>query len=111
MGKLNIPLDVKNKLENVLGAKMTDINETNTAPAPKWDSKKTITPPAPPPPPPPNIPFQETPSLNSPIKEEKRRDIIKKSSKIEEAIEFFGYSVILGIGVSFGVKIGLILFY
>ena len=109
MGKLNIPLDVKNKLENVLGAKMNNIAETNTAPAPKWESKKTITPPAPPPPP--NIPFQETPSLNSPIKEERKRDIIRKSSKIEEAIEFFGYSVILGIGVSFGVKIGLLLFY
>lgn len=116
MGKLHISDDLKSKLDRVLGLKMDDKKQDiNTGPAPRWEGnqEKRKLPPPPPPPPPP-IPVkkeEEEDDFMTAVSSLKPRKRKKKKKKVNPIIVVFGGSVLVGIGLTLGFKLGKIIFY
>jgi len=107
MGKIHVSEDLKCKLDKVLSVKKIDNqpNETAIGPAPKWKNEimanSVIN------------PLEEIilPKLNlikEPINNEKKNNIF---NYFEWAKIVFFTSFIGGIGLTFGIKIGRIIFY
>lgn len=108
MGKLNISDDLRGKLDNVLGTKMGDVknNQPAIAPAPKWINEKPIK-------------SEEREIVcksveNNIYKNEEREIIYKKKRKknyLKKKLILFSDSIIVGMGILLGLKIGTLLFY
>lgn len=108
MGKLNINNDLIKKLNNVLSIKQNDIQSTNSGPAPKWTSTADTDPPSPKlPPPPPPLP-QKTPQPQPQEPIEPKIQVFINKNIIENT---FFLSIIAGIGLTLGFKIGEFIFY
>jgi len=109
MGKLKISDDLRGKLDNVLGAKSTDVKNDMPAiaPAPKWNNEKCNIPSQPPPP-----PLQKTFEKNEEretFKDIEIEDIIYK--KMKKKLILFSDGIFIGMGLILGIKIGTLLFY
>jgi len=122
MGKIHISDDLRSKLNNVLSFKQSDINQSSppVAPAPKWNNNlEHKKPPPPPPPPPPNAPQpqsipqskQESTSSFEKTQPKKKKKKTKKFNYYKYSKLVFITSVVAGIGLTFGLKIGNIIFY
>jgi len=121
MGKLHISEDLRNKLDKVLGMKNNDINPSPTpsGPAPKWNNEKINSPPPPPPPPPPPSQHQQQQFYQqSPPQPQQQQP---PPPKKEQSISTFEYcewgklvffsTVVGGIGITLGLKLGQIIFF
>ena len=109
MGKLNINNDLIKKLNNVLSIKQNDIQSTNSGPAPKWTSTADTDPPSPKlPPPPPPLPQQKQPQPQPQEPIETKIQVFINKNIIENT---FFLSIIAGIGLTLGFKIGEFIFY
>lgn len=122
MGKIHISDDLRNKLDSVLSVKKSDINSSSSpvGPAPRWNNPNLESnkhPPPPPPPPPQNNTTPPPPQQSTPIPDttptnsKKKKKKKNKFSYLEYSKIVFITSVIAGVGITFGVKIGNIIFY
>ena len=113
MGKVHISEELRNKLDNVLGMKTGDItsNSPSVAPAPKWSTEKNNSPPPPPPrPPPPPAPPDSPKIKTEPKQKPEKINPISYNEYIEWGKIVFFTSVVGGIGLVLGVKMGTIIF-
>ena len=129
MGKVHISEDLRNKLDKVLGMKNNDINPSSTpsGPAPKWNNEKINSPPPPPPIPPPPPPqpqpqqfYQQPPPQPPQFYQQPPQQPPQKIETLHSLSTFEYYewgklvffsTVIGGIGITLGLKLGQIIFF
>jgi len=123
MGKIHISDDLRSKLNNVLSFKQSDIQKSTSppvAPAPNWNNNLEHKKPPPPPPPPPNLQSQpiQQPQQSQQQYSSFEKQQLKKKKKKNKKINYYRYSklvfitsVVAGIGLTFGLKIGNFIFY